>query len=83
MATRTVADSAYAVLLGLVRDAESQRAPFVRLADRYAALFLPLTLVLAGGAWAIHALKEVDRAALAVAREPEQMVEILRYVLTG
>lgn len=53
VATRTVADSAYAVLLGLVRDAESQRAPFVRLADRYAALFLPLTLVLAGGAWAI------------------------------
>ncbi|WP_371169566.1 YtoQ family protein [Aliiroseovarius sp. 2305UL8-7] len=30
-----------------------------------------------------HALKEVDAAALAVAREPEQVVEILRYVLTG
>ncbi len=30
-----------------------------------------------------HALKEVDRAALAVAREPEQVVEILRYVLEG
>jgi YtoQ family protein len=30
-----------------------------------------------------HALKEVDRAALAVAREPEQVVAILRYVLTG
>jgi YtoQ family protein len=30
-----------------------------------------------------HALKEVDRAALAVAREPEQVVRILRYVLTG
>src|ERR671930_737936 len=29
-----------------------------------------------------HALKEVDRAALAVAREPEQVVEILRYVAT-
>ena len=29
-----------------------------------------------------HALKEVDRAALAVAREPEQVVEILRYALT-
>jgi YtoQ family protein len=28
-----------------------------------------------------HALKEVDRAALAVAREPEQVVEILRYVM--
>ena len=30
-----------------------------------------------------HALKEVDAAALAVASEPSQVVEILRYVLTG
>ena len=30
-----------------------------------------------------HALKEVDAAALAVAREPEQVVDILRYVLEG
>ena len=30
-----------------------------------------------------HALKEVDAAALAVASEPPQVVEILRYVLTG
>ena len=28
-----------------------------------------------------HALKEVDRAALAVAREPEQVVDVLRYTL--
>lgn len=30
-----------------------------------------------------HPLKEVDRAALAVAREPEQVVAILGYVLDG
>ncbi len=30
-----------------------------------------------------HALKEIDRAALAVAREPRQVVDILRYVLDG
>lgn len=30
-----------------------------------------------------HALKEVDAAALAMARTPEQVVQILRYVLTG
>ena len=30
-----------------------------------------------------HALKEVDAAALAMAREPSQVVEILRYVLNG
>ncbi len=30
-----------------------------------------------------HALKEVDGAALAVCREPEQVVSILRYVIRG
>lgn len=30
-----------------------------------------------------HALKEVDRAALAVAREPEQVVELLRYAVSS
>ena len=30
-----------------------------------------------------HALKEVDAGACAVAREPEQVVAILRYVITG
>jgi len=30
-----------------------------------------------------HALKEVHAAALAVAQEPEQVVDILRYVLEG
>jgi len=51
-ATRLAADSAYAGIVRLVRAAETQRAPFVRLADRYAAFFLPLTLVLAAVAWA-------------------------------
>ena len=31
----------------------------------------------------MHALKEVDGAALAVAEEPEQVVRILRYVIEG
>lgn len=30
-----------------------------------------------------HALKEVDRAALAVARDPDQVVAILRYAIRG
>ncbi|MGA8217475.1 MAG: heavy metal translocating P-type ATPase [Solirubrobacterales bacterium] len=52
-ATRTSAESAYAGIVGLVRDAETQRAPFVRMADRYAAVLLPVTLVVAGAAWAL------------------------------
>ena len=35
----------------LVEGATEQRAPFVRLADRYAAFFLPVTILVAGGAW--------------------------------
>jgi heavy metal translocating P-type ATPase len=51
-ATRPAADSAYAAIVRLVRQAETERAPFVRMADRYAAGFLPLALAVAGGAWA-------------------------------
>lgn len=52
-ATRPAAESAYAALVRLVEGAERSRAPFVRLADRYAALFLPFTLLVAAVAWAI------------------------------
>lgn len=41
------------------------------------------SLIVLHGADHQHALKEVDAAALAVAEEPSQVVEILRYVLTG
>ncbi|MGB2711053.1 MAG: hypothetical protein WBC33_06005, partial [Conexibacter sp.] len=40
-ARQRAADSSYAALVELVRQAERERAPFVRLADRYAAVFLP------------------------------------------
>ncbi|MEY2991483.1 MAG: hypothetical protein RI946_877 [Pseudomonadota bacterium] len=40
-------------------------------------------LVIMHGADHQHALKEVDAAALAVVETPDQVVQILRYVLTG
>lgn len=52
-AGRAAAESAYAAVVRLVREAQSQRAPFVRMADRYAGFFLPATMSLAGLAWAI------------------------------
>ncbi|MEP6757982.1 MAG: heavy metal translocating P-type ATPase [Actinomycetota bacterium] len=51
-ATATAADSTYAGIVRLVEAAEKEKAPAVRLADRYAAWFIPITLVIAGGAWA-------------------------------
>jgi len=41
------------------------------------------SLIVLHGADHQHALKEVDSAALAVAERPDQVVEILRYVLRG
>jgi heavy metal translocating P-type ATPase len=51
-AEHAAADSAYSALVRLVRDAQAERAPFVRMADRYAVILLPLTLALAAIAWA-------------------------------
>ena len=52
-AVRPASESAYANIVRLVRAAGTQRAPFVRMADRFAILMLPLTAVVAGAAWAI------------------------------
>jgi heavy metal translocating P-type ATPase len=52
-ATATAADSTFEGIIRLVEEAERQKAPFVRLADRYALLFIPVTLLVAGLAWAI------------------------------
>jgi heavy metal translocating P-type ATPase len=52
-ATTSAADSTYAGIVRLVSEAESAQAPFVRLADRYALWFLPLSLAVAGVAWAL------------------------------
>jgi heavy metal translocating P-type ATPase len=52
-ADRPAAESAYAALVRLVEQAQAQRAPFVRMADRYAGIFLPVTLAVAGLAWAL------------------------------
>ncbi len=52
-AVATAAESTYAGIVRLVREAEASKAPFVRLADRYALVFLPLTLAVAAAAWAL------------------------------
>jgi heavy metal translocating P-type ATPase len=50
--TARAAESAYAGIVRLVREAESSQAPLVSLADRYALWFLGFTLATAGIAWA-------------------------------
>src|SRR5262245_12650574 len=50
-ATATAQDSTYAGIVRLAEQAGAETAPIVRLADRYAVWFLPLALLIAGGAW--------------------------------
>ena len=64
---RPAAESAYARVVELVRAAEVDRAPFVRLADRYAAIFLPVTLVVAVTAGVIAGDARRSLAVLVVA----------------
>ena len=47
-ATSSAAESTYAGVVRLVEQAQASSAPFVRTADRFAVLFVPLTLALAG-----------------------------------
>jgi len=47
LATATAAASTYAGVVRLVEQAQASSAPFVRVADRFAILFVPLTLVVA------------------------------------
>lgn len=49
--TVPAAESTYAGIVALVREAGSENAPTVRLADRFAGWFLPLSLAVAGAAW--------------------------------
>jgi heavy metal translocating P-type ATPase len=53
VATATAERSTYAGIVRLVEEAQSSKAPFVRLADRYALLFVPLTLGISGFAWLV------------------------------
>lgn len=53
LVTATAAQSTYAGLVRLVEQAQAASAPFVRLADRLAVIFVPVTLLLAGGSWVL------------------------------
>jgi heavy metal translocating P-type ATPase len=66
-ATTTAAESTYAGIIRMVREAQASKAPLVRLADRYAQLFVPVTLTVAGAAWLISGDPARGLAVLVVA----------------
>ncbi len=66
-ATATAANSTYAGVVRLALEAAAATAPVVRLADRAAGWFLPLTLGVAGLAWLISGSADRAVAVLVVA----------------
>ena len=50
-ATASAGESTYAAIVKMVTAAQTARAPFIRLADRYALLLLPVTIIVATAAW--------------------------------
>jgi heavy metal translocating P-type ATPase len=51
LASRRAAQSTYAGIVRLVEAAQRSKAPMSRIADRFAMVFLGVTVVIAGGAW--------------------------------
>ncbi len=50
-ATATAGASAYAGVIRMVTAAQTAKAPFIRMADRFAMVLFPVTLAVAGAAW--------------------------------
>lgn len=66
-ATRASHESQYAQIIRLVQQAQEQKAPLHRLADRYSVIFTPIALVLAGLAWLLSGQAVFALAVLVVA----------------
>jgi heavy metal translocating P-type ATPase len=66
-ATRPAVESQYAQILRLMREAQEQKAPIHRLADRYSVGFTAVTLTVAGFAWLLSGDSMYALAVLVVA----------------
>ncbi|MDP2344361.1 MAG: heavy metal translocating P-type ATPase [Deltaproteobacteria bacterium] len=81
-ATAPAAEGTYAAIIRLVAAAEKSKAPFARLADRYALAFLALTLSLAGLAW-IWAGPERALAVVVVATPCPLLLAVPTAIIAG
>ena len=68
-ASATAGESTYAGILRMVSAAQTARSPFIRMADRYALLLLPISLLIASAAW-FYAGDPVRGLAVLVAATP-------------
>ena len=68
-ASTIASESTYAGIVRMVSAAQTAKSPFIRMADRYALLLLPITLAIAAGAW-VFSNDPVRALAVMVAATP-------------
>jgi heavy metal translocating P-type ATPase len=82
-ATTTAEQSTYAGIVRLAQEATARKAPMVRIADRYAAAFVPFTLVLAGLSWLVSGQFVRAVAVLVVATPCPLLLAIPIAIVSG
>lgn len=76
-------ESTYAGIVRLVQTAQRSKAPSSRLADRYALMFVPLTLALAGLAWVLTGTPERALAVVVVATPCPLILAVPVAIVSG
>ena len=82
-ASVSAAESSYAGIVRLVRSAGVGRAPFVRLADRYAVMFVPAVFLIAGCTWLVSGESTRVLAVLVVATPCPLVLAVPVAVVSG
>jgi heavy metal translocating P-type ATPase len=82
-ATASAEQSTYAGIIRLVEQARDSKAPSVRLADRWAAWFVPLTLGISGLAWVVSGDPIRALAVLVVATPCPLLLAVPTAIVSG
>ena len=83
IATRPAAESTYAAIVRLVQAAQESKAPMTRLADRYAIVFLVVTVLLAVAAWYFSGEVRRAVAVLVVATPCPLIIAVPVAIISG
>jgi heavy metal translocating P-type ATPase len=82
-ATARASESTYTGIVRLVEAAQQSKAPATRLADRYAAAFVPLTLLVASAAWVLSGEPVRALAVLVVATPCPLLLAVPIAIVAG
>ncbi len=82
-ARKIAAESTYAQIVQLVENAQQEKPPLQRLADRYAVWFTPITLIMCGVGWLITGTPTTILAVLVVATPCPLILAVPVAVLGG